>query len=108
LPGTTSSSAAFQAIAHQHALARHRALQSAPTDALPLLARAAPALGSLPAGALRSARFAGDAWTVELAKVDPSTVTQLEHRLADAGVDALAAPTAAGTRMRLSLAPTAR
>jgi hypothetical protein len=85
-----------------------RASQSAPTDALPLLARAAPALSALPAGALRSARYAGDAWTVDLVKLDASTLSRLERRLGDAGLDALAAPAAGGTRMRLSLAATAR
>ena len=108
LANAESPDAALQAIARQYALARHRAQQAAPADALPLLARAAPALGSLPPGALRAARYAGDAWTLELGKVDPSLVPGLARRLADAGVDALAAPTSGGTRVRLSLAPTAR
>jgi type II secretion system protein L len=108
LPDAASAPGAFHAIARQIAQLRHRALQSAPADALPLLARAAPALGALPSGALRSARYAGDAWTLELGNVDASALSLATRRLADAGVDALAAPTAGGTRMRLSLATTAR
>jgi len=108
LPDAPNADAAAQAIARQYTAARHRASQSAPTDALPLLARAAPALSALPAGALRSARYAGDAWTVDLVKLDASTLSRLERRLGDAGLDALAAPAAGGTRMRLSLAATAR
>jgi type II secretion system protein L len=108
LPDATSAPAAFHAIARQNAQLRHRALQAANGDALPLLARAAPALGTLPGGALRSAHYAGDAWTLELGNVAGPRLSQITRRLADAGVDALAAPTTAGTRMRLSLATTAR
>lgn len=108
LPDAGSAAAAAQAIARQYAGARHRTSQAAPGDALPLLARAAPALGRLPAGTLRSARYASEAWTVELAKLDAVTLSSLERGLAVAGLDALAAPASGGTRMRLSLAPTAR
>lgn len=108
LPDAQSTDAAAQAISRQYSAARHRASQPAPADALPLLARAAPALAELPAGALRSARYAGDAWTVDLVKLDASTLSRLERRLGDAGLDALAAPASGGTRMRLSLAATAR
>ena len=108
LPDVRSAYAAAQAIAHQYAAARHQASQAAPSDALPLLARAAPALASLPAGAVRSARYAGDAWTVDIAKIDAMTLSRLERRLGDAGLDALAAPASGGTRIRLSLAATAR
>jgi len=108
LPDATGAASAFHAIARQNAQLRHRALQSAPADALPLLARAAPALGALPSAALRSARYAGDAWTLELGNVDPSTLARITRRLDDAGVDALTATTPGGTRLRLSLATTAR
>jgi len=108
LPDAQTADAAAQAIARQYSAARHRASQSAPVDALPLLARAAPALSSLPAGALRSARYAGDAWTLDLVELDAATLSRLERRLGDAGLDALAAPASGGTRMRLSLAATAR
>ena len=106
LPDASGASSAFQALARQNAQLRHRALQSAPADALPLLARAAPALGTLPSAALRSARYAGDAWTIELGNVDSSTVARITRRLEDAGVDALTATTPGGTRLRLSLAAT--
>jgi type II secretion system protein L len=108
LPDASDASAAFHAIARQNALLRHRAWQSAPADALPLLARAAPALGTLPFRALRSARYSGNAWTLELGSVDPLHVSQTTRRLADAGIDAVTAPTTGGMRMRLSLGSTAR
>jgi hypothetical protein len=108
LPDASGASSAFQAIARQNVQLRHRALQSGSADALPLLARAAPALSALPSAALRSARYAGDAWTLELGNVDASTVARITRRLEDAGVDALTAATSSGTRLRLSLAATAR
>ena len=108
LPDAATPGDAAAAIARQHAQLRHRAAQSAPADALPLLARAAPTLGVLPPGVLRSAHYADNAWTLELGKLDAAALSRTTRALADAGVDALAAPTAAGMRMRLSLAATAR
>jgi hypothetical protein len=103
-----TAQAAFAAIARQNAQLRHRTLQHAPADALPLLARAASALGALPPHALRSARYASDAWTLELAKVEPAVISRVTRSLTAAGIDALAAPAPGGIRVRLSLAPTAR
>ncbi|MEO9135172.1 MAG: type II secretion system protein GspL [Casimicrobiaceae bacterium] len=108
LPDAATPSAAAVAITRQNAELRHRTAQSAPADALPLLARAASSLGELPPDALRSARYTDNAWTLELGKLDAEALSQLTRTLAAAGVDALAAPTAAGMRMRLSLAATAR
>jgi general secretion pathway protein L len=108
LPDAATPGDAAAAIARQHAQLRHRAAQSAPADALPLLARAAPSLAALPPGVLRSAHYVDNAWTIELGKLDTAALSRTTHRLGDAGVDALAAPTAAGMRMRLSLAATAR
>ena len=108
LPDATTPQAAFDAIARRNAQLRHRALQAAPGDALPLLARAAPALGALPQQTLRSARYASGAWTLDLGKVDPALLSRVTGRLTAAGVEALAVPAAGGTRMRLSLAAVAR
>jgi hypothetical protein len=108
LSDATTPQAAFGAIAHRNAELRHRALQAAPADALPLLARAAPALGALPPQALRSARYASDTWMLDLGNVDPALLSRVTGRLTAAGVEALAVPASGGTRMRLSLAPVAR
>lgn len=108
VPGDATAPMAATAIARQNAQLRHRALQSAADDALPLLSRAAPTLGALPAGTLRSARYADGAWTIELGKVDSAAISRVLRALAAGGVDALAAPTSAGTRLRLALAATAR
>jgi len=99
-----SADAATRAIAKWHADLRHRVGQSAPADALPLLARAAPALSSLPSNALKSATYADGAWTIELATVDDAALARVDRALANAGVAALQAKTAGGYRMRLAIA----
>ena len=97
--------AAARALARTFADARHRAGLAAPADALPLLARAAPTLAALPAGALKSATYASGTWTFELAKLDADAQTALDRGLAAAGVASLQATTAAGTRVRATLGP---
>ncbi len=82
--------------------ARHRAGHSAPSDALPLLARAAPALAQLPPGALKSATFVAGSWTLDLARLDAAVAARLDRELVAAGLAVLAAPSASGLRMRLS------
>ncbi len=92
-------------IARLHAEARHRSGRAAPDDAMPLLARAAPALAALPAGALRTASYAQGAWTIDLAKVDEPALAALRDRAAQAGLAVVHAPTASGARARIAAAP---
>jgi hypothetical protein len=99
--GATPQTAAAD-IARVHAEARHRAGLAAPGDALPVLARAAPALAALPPGALKTATWNGGAWTLELAPLDDAALTALVERLADAGLAALHARTASGVRARVA------
>ena len=73
----------------------------APDDALPLLARAAPALRTLPAGVVKSASYADGHWTLDLARTDATAMAELDTRLKVAGVPALFAASAAGARVRL-------
>src|SRR5579862_47103 len=108
LTDAATLAAAITAIARRNAEVRHHAMKTVSTDALPLLARAAPALDALPPGTLRSARYAGDAWTLELGKMDAPTLSRVTRSLAASGVETLSAPTQAGTRMRLALSPMAR
>ena len=108
MTSATTPLAASAAIARQNADLRHRASRSAPTDALPLLARAAPSIARLPAGSLKSATYANDAWTIELVKLDAQAVSRVTRALGLVGVDAVSAPIAGGTRMRLTLDATAR
>ena len=103
LPNASTPAAAAAAIAQANAQARHRAGGAAPGDAVPLLARAAPVLATLPAGALKSATYANEAWTLELASVDAQSASRVARALARTGIDAVSAPTASGTRMRLAL-----
>ncbi len=105
LPDTASPDAAASAVARWHADLRHRVGQAAPSDALPLLARAAPALSSLPPSAVKSATYAGGAWTIELGAVDVGALAGVDRTLTGAGVTALQAKTVGGYRMRLFLAP---
>ena len=103
LPSATTPTAAVAAIARRNAELRHRASKSAPDDALPLLARAAPSIAGLPSGTLRSATYANNAWTIEFGKLDPESVSRVTRALGRSGIDAVSAPTAGGTRMRLTL-----
>ncbi|MEO8506485.1 MAG: type II secretion system protein GspL [Betaproteobacteria bacterium] len=97
--------AAATALARRFADARHRAGLTAPSDALPLLARAAPTLGALPAGVLKIATYSPGTWTFDLAKLDASVASKIDSDLAAAGLATLQATNNAGTRLRTTLAP---
>jgi hypothetical protein len=98
-----SGLAPASAIARRDAVLRHRAGRVADDDALPLLARAAPALASLPAGALRSLRYADGHVVVELQKQDAEHSARTQRELQRAGLVAIMAPTATGARIRIGL-----
>ena len=93
---------AAAALAARHAEARHRAGLAASSDALPLLARAAPSLALLPPGTLKSATYAASTWTLDLGKVDPAVAESIDRDLAAAGLTTVMATTPAGTRMRIA------
>lgn len=97
--------AAAAALTRRWSDARHRAALAVPGDALPLLARVAPALGALPKGKLKSATFGPGQWTFDLAVLDPEALAAFEAQLANAGLRVLAATNASGTRLRATLAP---
>jgi hypothetical protein len=97
--------AAAAALARTFATARHRAGLSAPADALPLLARAAPALAALPPASLRTATYAAGSWTFDLQKVEPAALDGLDAALGVAGLSTLRATTASGARVRIVPAP---
>ena len=93
--------AAQAALARRYADLRHQHGLVAPDDALPLLARAAPALRALPPGGVKTATYSDGHWTLDLARGDADAVAALEAQLRQAGVPALVATTAAGVRLRL-------
>ena len=95
-----SPAAARAALARRYAAVRHAQGLPAPDDALPLLARATPALAALPAGAVKSAAYADGHWTLDLIRPDAATIADLDARLRAAGVPALVASSATGTRVR--------
>jgi hypothetical protein len=101
--GITGADDPAVAIARRHAEARHGAGLAAPSDALPLLARAAPALAALPAGVLRRAAYSDGTWTFDLANADVNATARLERQLASTGLTTLQATNASGTRLRVAL-----
>jgi type II secretion system protein L len=102
-PEEAANATPAAAIARRDAMLRHRAGLVADDDALRLLARAAPALATLPTGAIRSLRFADGHVLLELQKLDPSQPTRVQRELQRAGLVAIAAPTATGARIRVGL-----
>ena len=92
-------------LARKFADARHLAGLPAPSDALPMLARAAPALATLRTGTLRTATYATGTWTFDLGRLDGGASGALERALTEAGLATLQATTNAGTRLRVTLAP---
>ena len=101
----STADVAAAALRDRFVQARQRAGRPAPSDALPLLARAAPGLAQLPPGALKSATYTAGTWTLDVARLDPAMAARLDSDLAIAGLAVLAAPSASGVRMRLSPAP---
>jgi hypothetical protein len=101
--GAISGEDPATAVARRYADARHRAGLAAPADALPLLARAAPALAALPAGMLKSATYAEGHWTFDLDKLDVGAANRLERQLAGAGLSTLQAVNPSGARMRATI-----
>jgi type II secretion system protein L len=92
--------AARSALDRRYATARHAQGLAAPDDALPLLARAAPALAAMPPGILKTATYADGRWTLDLQTTDAAAVAALDARFKQSGTPAISATTAAGTRLR--------
>ena len=93
--------AARAALARRYAELRHAQGLPAPDDALPLLARAAPALAGLPPGIVKSAVYSDGHWTIELARADPAVILDLDARMRAARVPMLVATSATGARVRV-------
>ena len=91
------------AIARRHGELRHRAGLAASNDLLPLLARAAPAMSAIPAGAIRSLHYADGHVVFELQKLDPAQTMRLQRELQRQGLVAIAVPAANGARLRIGL-----
>lgn len=103
--GAATPDTASSLILRSYAIKRHEAGLSAPSDALPLLARVAPALASIPAGTVKSASYSGLVWTLDLAPLDDTVVADLERRIEASGIPAVHARVASGARMRIGPAP---
>jgi len=92
--------AARAAIARRYAELRHAQGLPAPDDALPLLARAAPVLATLPPGSVKSAAYGDGHWTLDVARADAAVVADLDLRMRTAGLPLLIAPAGGGARLR--------
>ena len=101
--GSATETSPIAALARRERDLKHRAGLAAPDDFLPLLARAAPALAALPAGAIRSLSYADGHLVLDLQKTEPAQPSRLQRELQKAGLVAIAAPTAAGARLRVGL-----
>lgn len=77
--------------------ARHRFVRS---DALPLLARVAPAIAMLPAGAVKRAVYGDAHWTFELQGVDGATLQRFDTALRATELEALVVAIPGGARVR--------
>ncbi|MEP6996548.1 MAG: type II secretion system protein GspL [Betaproteobacteria bacterium] len=102
-PATAAGVPPLQAIARRDAELRHRAGLAARDDLLPLLARTAPGLSTLPAGTIRSLRYADGHVVLELQKSDAAQIARVQHDLQAQGLTAIAASTASGARLRVGL-----
>lgn len=98
--GTAPDASPAAALARRERDLKHRSGLAAREDFLPLLARAAPALAALPAGALRSLSYADGHVVLDLQKLGGSEPSRLQSDLARAGLVAISAPTSGGARLR--------
>lgn len=103
VPGASPEAAPALAIGRRHAELRHRAGLASGDDFLPLMARAAPVLATLPRGAIRALRYADAHLVIELQQLDAAQPTGIQRELQRVGLVALAAPTATGARLRIGL-----
>ena len=99
--GTAPDASPAAALARRERELKHRAGLAARDDFLPLLARAAPALAALPAGALRSLSYADGHVVLDLQKLGGPEPSRLQGELARAGLVAIFAPTSGGARLRI-------
>jgi type II secretion system protein L len=99
--GTAPDASPTAALARRERDLRHRAGLPARDDFVPLLARAAPALAALPAGAIRSLSYADGHLLLDLQKVQDPEPSRLQGELKRAGLSAIVAPTAGGARLRV-------
>ena len=102
-PEAAAAMPPLQAIGRRDAEIHHRAGLGARDDFLPLLARAAPALATLPAGSVRSLRYADGHVVLELQKSDAAQTARVQRDLQARGLTAIAAATTTGARLRVGL-----
>jgi hypothetical protein len=93
--------AARAGLARRYAELRHAQGLPAPDDALPLLARAAPALAALAPGVVKSAVYSDGHWTFDLARADPALIRDLDARMRAVRVPMLVATSGSGARVRV-------
>jgi len=101
--GSLADASPLAALARRERDLEHRAGLAARDDFVPLLARAAPALAALPAGAIRSLSYGDGHVLLDLQKIDAAEPLRLQRELTRAGLVAITAPTQGGARLRIGL-----
>jgi general secretion pathway protein L len=99
------ASAAESLLARRAAATLHAGARMADGDALPLVARAAPALGALPAGSVRRIGLSERRIVADVGALDEARLARVLRDLANAGLDAVSAPIAGGVRISATIAP---
>ncbi len=89
------------ALARRERDLKHRAGLPARDDFVPLLARAAPVLSSLPRGAIRSLSYSDGHLLLDLVKLEDREPSRLQSELRRSGLVAIAASTQGGARLRI-------
>jgi type II secretion system protein L len=101
VPGVAANASPAIVIAQRDAELRHARGLAARDDFVPLLARAAPAMTGLPAGAIKALRYGEGHVVFDLQQLDSTQTTRVQRDLQRAGLVAVVAPTAAGARLRV-------
>jgi len=99
------ASAAESLLARRAAAALHAGARMDDGDALPLLARVAPALGALPAGSVRRVGLTERRIVADVGALDEARLARVLRDFANAGLDAVSAPIAGGVRISATIAP---
>ena len=101
--GATADLSPATALLRRQRSLQHAAGLAADDDFLPLLARSAAALGTLPPGALRAMGYADGHLTLELQKLDAAQTSALQRQLQQSRLVAIAVPSSGGMRLRIGL-----
>lgn len=102
IEGALDAATAERALAKRAASVLHASGRIADDDFVSLLARAAPAIATLPPGTLRRLSYGDGRLVAELGALDDARVSALVRELAGFGLAPVAAPVGGGVRIAMS------